>query len=72
MPFSDKIEEVKGTKAQSYMAGGGIILGLFIVYVLFFGVKWYCGASQREVLKREAVEKQIAKERALQALQNIE
>lgn len=63
---------MQGAKANSYMAGGGVIFGLFIVYVIFFGVKWYCGAGQREVLKREAVEKQIAKERALQALQNIE
>jgi hypothetical protein len=54
------------------MAGGGVILGLFFVYVIFFGVKWYCGSGKREVLRREAVEKQIARERALQALQNIE
>jgi len=54
------------------MAGGGIIFGLFIVYVIFFGVRWYCGSGQREVLRREAVEKQIAREKALQALQNME
>lgn len=63
---------VKGNVAESYRAGGGIIFGLFIVYVIFFGVRWYCGSGQREVLKREAVEKQIAREKALQALQNME
>jgi hypothetical protein len=63
---------MKGTKAQSYMAGGGLILGLFFMYVIGFGIKWYCGSGQRENLRREAVEKQIARERALQALQNVE
>lgn len=63
---------MKGSKAQSYMAAGGVFLGLFIVYVIGFGVKWYCGSGQRETLRREAVEKQIARERALQALQNME
>ena len=52
---SDQIEEVKGVKAVSYEAGGGIIFGIFIVYVILFGVKWYCGAGQRDVLRREAV-----------------
>jgi len=30
------------------MSGGGIIFGLFLVYVLFFGVAWYCGSGKRE------------------------
>lgn len=63
---------MQGPKTNGYMAAGGVILGLFVVYVTFFGVKWYCGAGRREELKREAVEKQIARERALQALQNME
>jgi len=53
------------------MAGGGIILALFIVYVGVFCTFWYFGASKREVLKREAVERQIQKERELQAEQNL-
>jgi hypothetical protein len=63
---------MKGNVVNSYMASGGVILGLFFVYVIFFGVRWYCGSGQREVLRREAVEKQIAREKAMQALQNIE
>jgi hypothetical protein len=54
------------------MAGGGIIFALFIVYVLFFGVAWYCGSGKREQLKLEAVEKQLAKEKQLLAVQNLE
>jgi len=54
------------------MAGGGIILALFFVYVLGFGVAWYCGSGKREVLKRQAVEKQLEREKALQVLQNLE
>jgi hypothetical protein len=44
---------------DSYMISGGILLGLFLVYVIVFGVLWYFGSRKREVLKREAVEKQI-------------
>ncbi len=53
------------------MAGGGIILGLFLVYVLLFGVAWYCGSGKREELKLAAVEKQLAREKELQAQQNL-
>lgn len=70
--FSNAIELVHGYKAKSYMAGGGIILALFFVYVLGFGVAWYCGSGKREVLKRQAVEKQLEREKALQVLQNLE
>jgi hypothetical protein len=63
---------MKGNVVNSYEAGGGVIFGLFFVYCVFFGVRWYCGSGQREVLRREAVEKQIARERAMQALQNME
>lgn len=50
--LSNKIELMKGTKAQSFNAGGGIIFGLFIVYVICFGVAWYCGSGKREFLKK--------------------
>jgi hypothetical protein len=61
-----------GSTVASYKAGGGFTLALFIIYVGAFGFRWYCGAGKREELKREAVEKQIARERALQAMQNLE
>ena len=47
-------------------------MALFIVYVAAFCICWYFGASKRELLKREAVEKQIEKEKAQQALNNLE
>ena len=61
-----------GTIYSSFTDAGGLILGLFLFYVVAFGVAWYCGYGKRDQLRREAVEKQIAKERALNALQNIE
>jgi len=69
--LSSAIEHVTGSFAQSYMAGGGIILALFCVYVIAFGICWFIGSGKREQLKRDVVEKAIAKERALQAKQNL-
>jgi len=60
-----------GTVLSSYQDAGGLMLGMFIFYVVTFGIAWNCGYKKRDQLRREAVEKQIAKERALQALQNI-
>ena len=45
--------------ADSYMIGGEILLGVLLIYVIFYGVLWYVGSSKREVLKQEAVAKQI-------------
>ena len=45
---------------------------MFAAYVIIFGVLWFVGARKREQLKREVVEKAIAKERAMQAKQNLE
>lgn len=74
--FSNAIEHMKGpgsgTIYSSFTDAGGLIFGLFLFYVTSFGVAWYCGYQKRDQLRREAVEKQIAKERALNALQNIE
>jgi hypothetical protein len=53
------------------MAGGGIILALFCVYLIGFGIAWFIGSGKREQLKREVVEKAIAKERAMQVKQNL-
>ena len=62
---------MKGSFAESYEVGGGIILGLFLIYVIAFGILWFFGSSKREQLKRDVVEKAIAKERAMQAKQNL-
>lgn len=61
-----------GSIFASFVDGGGLIFGMFLFYVCAFGVAWYCGHGKRDQLRREAVEKQIARERALQALQNID
>lgn len=61
-----------GTIYSSFTDGGGLIFGLFLFYVLAIGVTWYWGHGKRDQLRREAVENQIAKERALNVLQNIE
>ena len=63
---------VEGSFSQSIEIGGGIILSLFAAYVIIFGVLWFVGARKREQLKREVVEKPIAKERAMQLKQNLE
>lgn len=60
------------TVLASYTDAGGLLLGMFLFYVLAFGIAWYCGYQVRDQVRRDVVEKQIAKERALQALQNID
>jgi hypothetical protein len=60
-----------GTVLSSFVDGGGLIFGMFLFYVIAFGIAWYCGYGKRDQMRREAVEKQIAKERAVLALQNI-
>lgn len=60
------------TVHSSYIDGGGLLLGLFLFYFIVFGIAWYCGYQKRDQMRREVVEKQIAKERALQALNNID
>ena len=61
-----------GTILASFIDGGGLILGMFLSYVLAFAVAWYCGYQKRDQMRREAVEKQIARERANNAMNNIE
>jgi len=56
----------------SYLDAGGLLLGMFLFYLIAFAVAWYCGYQKRDQIRREVVERQIAKERALQALNNIE
>lgn len=73
--FSYAIEHMKGpsggTVLSSFIDGGGLILGMFLFYVIAFGIAWYCGYQKRDQMRREAVEKQIARERANNALNNI-
>jgi hypothetical protein len=45
---------------------------MFLFYVIAFGVAWYCGYGKRDQMRRDAVEKQIARERQNNALNNIE
>ena len=58
--FSLKLETVNGDIPQSYQTGGLIIMLIFIVYVIFWGVLWFWGARKRETMRREIVERQLA------------
>jgi len=50
---------------SSYVDGGGLLFGLFCFYVLCFGAAWYWGSGQREDMRRQAVEEQIARQKAM-------
>jgi hypothetical protein len=69
---SNAIEHLKGSIFLSFIDAGGLILGIFLFYVIAFAVAWYCGYQKRDQMRREAVEKQIARERANNAMNNIE
>ncbi len=43
------------------MAGGGILMAIFFVYVIVFCSLWYFGAGKREQMKRDVVERAIQK-----------
>ena len=47
----------------SFMEGGGIVFGVFVVYIIIYGIAWYKGSSKREFMKREAVEEELRRER---------
>ena len=49
----------QGTLAESYQAGGGILLALFIAMWFFWGGLWCWGSTRRELLRRTIVEKQL-------------
>ena len=57
---------------SSYVDGGGLLFGLFCFYVLCFGVAWYFGSQKREDMKRAVVEQQIARQKALEAMMQME
>lgn len=56
----------------SYKDGGGLLFGLFCFYVLCFGVAWYWGSGKREEMRRQAVEDQINRQKAMEALLQLE
>lgn len=57
-----------GSVLNSFNDAGGLFLGLFCFYVLAFGGAWVYGSRQRERIKREVVEIQLERERAMEAL----
>ena len=70
---STAIEQMENRSViDSYVDGGGLMLGLFCFYVLAFGGAWCWGFRQRDELKRKVVEEQIARQKAMDALNNIE
>jgi hypothetical protein len=46
---------MKGSVLDSRVDAGGLLLGLFLFYVLAFGIAWYCGAKKRDQLRRDFV-----------------
>lgn len=49
-----------------YKTGGGILLGLFVLEVVLWGIAWCWGARKREQMRRMIVDKQLAQIRALE------
>ncbi len=56
----------------SYIDGGGLLFGLFCFYVICFGLAWRWGAGQRDDMRKRAVEEQIERQKAMEALMNLE
>jgi hypothetical protein len=71
MHMKDNSSGVASVNA-SYLDAGGLLVGMFLFYIIAFAIAWYCGYQKRDQMRREVVERQIAKERALQALNNME
>lgn len=61
-----------GSVPDSYEAAGGLLFGLFCFYVLCFGVAWYFGSQKREAMRTQVVEQQIARQKAMEAMNNLE
>ena len=55
--------ELNSGGTKSFMEGGGIILAIFVVYIVIIGIAWYKGSAKREFMKREAVEEELRRER---------
>ena len=55
----------------SFEDGGGLLFGLFCFYVLCFGLAWRWGSSRREDMRKQAVEQQIARQKAQDDMLNL-
>lgn len=62
------IETMRGSIPTSYEDGGGLLFGLFCFYVTCFAVAWCWGARRRVEMRKIVVEKQIERQRAIDAL----
>lgn len=51
---------------NGYIDGGAILLGLFVLQVIGWGIAWCWGAPRREALRKSIVEKQLAQIRAME------
>lgn len=52
--------------SSGYIDGGAILLGLFVLQVVGWGIAWCWGAPRREALRKSIVEKQLAQIRAME------
>ena len=52
---------MKGDMFQSFVGAGGLMLGFFLFYVVAFGIAWYCGYGKRDKMRRDAVERAVAR-----------
>ena len=57
---------------SSYVDAGGLFVGLFAFYLICFGGAWYWGSSRREEMRKQAVEEQIARQKAMEAMMQLE
>lgn len=71
--FRNSIETMHDLSVPaSFVDGGGLIFGLFCFYVLCFGVAWRWGSAQRIEMAKKAVEDQIARQKAMEAMLQLE
>ena len=57
---------------ESYQDAGGLLFGLFCGYVLAFGTAWFFGYKKRDEMRRAVVEQQIARQKAMEAMAEME
>jgi hypothetical protein len=65
---SNAVQHMKGSMLNSFIDGGGLTLGFFLFYVTSFGVAWGWGYRKRDQMRKDAVEKAVLREKAIQAL----
>jgi hypothetical protein len=59
---------MNGSMLNSFTNGGGLILGFFLFYITAFAVAWGWGYRRRDQMRKDAVEKAVLREKAIQAL----